>query len=469
MVKPPKIVVIGAGSAIFGLGAMATLIRSPRLRGAELALVDINEPALNTMAALAEKMSQAWGAEMRITASTERRDVLPGADFVVVSVQVGDRETVWEMDWQIPLRYGVHQPYAENGGPGSFAHTARNMPLILAIARDMEALCPHAWYLNLTNPLIRLTWGVHRYTRIKVLGLCHQLLWGYAMAGAVLADRYGIQVPEGFHVHTNADNMPRFIPVARAALECLDIKAAGINHFSWVYDIRDRKTGEDLYPLLRDTWFNHYRRDFEPLTREVFQIFGMMPTPGDSHLCEFLPWVTDPITKPWEKYHLQLQSWEGNRQRRARRREIAEKVVAGEMPVDELRDVWHLDILEEPVADIIAAIHYDDNLYNQQLNIPNNGGLIPNLPEDAIVEVPGLISAMGVQGLGFPPLPDGIAELCRRELALSSLVVDATAQGDRCLALQALLLDQMVTDIDTARAILNDFLVEFAEYLPQFA
>ena len=118
---------------------------------------------------------------------------------------------------------------------------------------------------------------------------------------------------------------------------------------------------------------------------------------------------------------------------------------------------------------MIEAITYNDNYYAQQLNIPNNGGLIPNLPADAIVEVPGVISGMGIQGLGFPPLPDGIAALCRRELELSSIIVEAAATGDRNLALQALLLDPMIDDLDTARAILNDFLTEFAEFLPQFA
>jgi alpha-galactosidase len=102
------------------------------------------------------------------------------------------------------------------------------------------------------------------------------------------------------------------------------------------------------------------------------------------------------------------------------------------------------------------------------LNILNNG-MIPNLPDDAIVEVPGFLSGMGIQGLAFPALPEGIAELCRRELVRSSITVEAAARGDKDLALQALLLDPMVTDIDTARAILNDFLTDFAEYLPQFA
>jgi alpha-galactosidase len=467
--KPPKIVILGAGSAIFGLGAMATLIRSERLRGAELALVDIDEPALETMTFLARKMNQAWDAGMTITSTTRRAEALPGADFVIVSVQVGQRETVWEMDWQIPLRHGVRQPYAENGGPGSFAHACRNLPLILDIARDMERLCPDAWYINLVNPLIRLTLGVHRYTNIKVLGLCHQLLWGYAMAAAILSDRYDIPIPDGFHVHTDADNLPHFIPVARAGFEHLDIKAAGINHFSWIVDIRDKATGEDLYPLLRERWLTGYRRDFEPLTREMFEVFGLMPTPGDSHLCEFLPFVVDPVHKPWEKYKLKLQSWEGNRRRRASRWELARSIMSEETPVEKLRDMWQFNILEEPVAEIIEAITYNDNYYAQQLNIPNNGGLIPNLPADAIVEVPGVISGMGIQGLGFPPLPDGIAALCRRELELSSLIVDAAATGDRSLALQALLLDPMIDDLDTARAILNDFLTEFAEFLPQFA
>ncbi len=458
----PKIVLIGAGSAIFGLSALATIIRSYRLRGAEVWLVDINRPGLETMRRLAERMNTEWEAEMIIHATPERREALLGADFVVVSVQVGPREEVWEADWRIPLRHGVRQPYAENGGPGAFAHTARNLPLILAIAHDMEELCPQAWMLNLTNPLVRLTWAVSRYTKIKVTGLCHQLLWAYAMAIAVLSDRYEVTIPEGFDVHTDADNLPNLIPVIMAGYQALDIKAAGLNHFSWVYDIRDRTTGEDLYSLLRERWLNGYRKDFEPLTRELFEIFGYMPTPGDSHLCEYLAWVSDPITRPWEKYHLKLQSWDGNRKRRADRWAEAEAMASGRAEIDELRTA-----VSEGIIEVIEGIAFDDNFYHHQVNIPNMGA-IPNLAADAIVEVPGIISAMGVHGLAMPPLPASIAELCRRQLAYDSAVIEACVSGDRGQALQALLLDPMITDIDQARAILNDFLIEFAAYLPQF-
>jgi len=169
--KPPKIVVIGAGSAIFGLSSLATILRSPRLRGSEL----VHEPNLELMAQLAEVMNREWGAEMRINAYTERTKALPGADFVIVTVQVGQREAVWRLDWEIPLKYGLRQPYAENSGPGAFAHTARNMPLILDIAKDMERYCPKALFMNFTNPLIRLTWGVQRYSSVPMVGLCHQL------------------------------------------------------------------------------------------------------------------------------------------------------------------------------------------------------------------------------------------------------------------------------------------------------
>jgi alpha-galactosidase len=249
--------------------------------------------------------------------------------------------------------------------------------------------------------------------------------------------------------------------MSHRAHEHVQIKAAGINHFSWIYDIREKGTGKDMYPLLREK-FAQYRKTFEPLTREMFEIFGLMPTAGDSHMCEYLAFTHDPITKPWEKYHLKLQNWDMNLERRAARLQQAQEIVSGKRDVNEVRTAK-----TEGLPEIIEAMTYNDNLYMEQLNLYNNGK-IPNLPADAIVEVPGVVGSSGVNGLNVPPLPYGIAELCRRELAYSSLVVDAAVQGDRDLALQALLLDPMMNDIDRARAILADFFESFAEFLPQF-
>ncbi len=461
--RPPKIVIIGAGSAVFGQRAISAILRSPVLRGAELQLVDIDPEPLELMAKLAETMNQAWDSNATINATGDRREALPGADFVILSVQVGPREEVWEKDWRIPLEHGIRQPYAENSGPGGLAHTARNLPLIVDIARDMEELCPDALMLNYVNPMIRLTEVVERYTKIKVVGMCHQLRWGYAMAMAILGDKYGVAVPQDVKIDTNHQTRHFREPLMAAGLKYLDIKAAGINHFSWILDIRDRETGEDLYPELRDRWNRGLPRpDFEPLSKDMFDIFGLMPTPSDSHLCEFLPYVHDPIKKPWERYGLHTQSWSGNLDRRNSRRDLARKIVAGEEPVDQL-----LHLRSEAVPEIIEGVHANRNIYVDQLNLANHG-LIPNLPEGSIVEVPGMSTGAGVKGLGMGPLPEPIAELCRRELAYSSVVVDASYHGDRDLMLQALLLDPTINDIQTAREVLDHLLTEFDEYLPQF-
>jgi alpha-galactosidase len=127
----PKVVVIGAGSTIFGLGTLATLLRSERLRGSTLALVDLNADGLNLMDTLARRLNREWAAAMTIESSTSRQEALPGAHFVVVSIETGPREGLWRRDWEIPLAFGVRQPYGENGGPGGFAHTLRQVPEML--------------------------------------------------------------------------------------------------------------------------------------------------------------------------------------------------------------------------------------------------------------------------------------------------------------------------------------------------
>src|SRR5947209_16631538 len=193
--KPVKIVIIVAGSASFGLNSLATLLREPSLRGSTLALVDINAEGLGLVYRLAERMNGAWDTGLTIERTTDRRAVLDGADFVVCSIEVGPREELWRLDWEVTLRHGVRQPYAENGGPGGFAHAARNIPHVMDIARDMERLCPDAWLINLSNPLPRLCRAVTKYTSVKVVGLCHQIGYGYAMAGGLLADVTGVPIP----------------------------------------------------------------------------------------------------------------------------------------------------------------------------------------------------------------------------------------------------------------------------------
>ena len=459
---PTKIVVIGAGSASFGLNTLAALMGSERLRGSHLALVDRNAGTLASVGRLAERLNTEWDAEMTITTHTHHVPALDGAEFIVSAIEVGPREKLWQSDYEITLKYGVRQPYAENGGPGGFAHAIRNVGPVLEIAQDIEQVCPEAWFINYTNPMMRICDAVARYSEVKVVGLCHQIHAGYGMVGLVLADHLGIEVPEGeISTHADPDIWPRLGKLARQALERVDIKAAGLNHFTWMLDLRDRRTGENLYPLFAERWAA-FDPAFEPLTRRVYDGFGLFPIPGDEHMCEYIGWVSDPLTKPWEKYEISLYDWDLMAQMRDLGHDDIAKMADGRMGVERLREAD-----SEGALEVIESVAGAANHYHLAVNLPNRG-YIPNLPEGAIVEVPGLASGAGVQGVGVGSLPEGIAELCRREIAVTRLSVDAAVGGDRQAALQCLLLDPVITDLDVARQILDDYLDTYREHLPQF-
>lgn len=459
---PAKIVVIGAGSASFGLNTLAALMRSPRLKGCHLALVDRDAEALTQVGRLAERLNREWASEMRITTYTHHEEALEGARFVVLSIEVSPREKLWRMDYEIPLRYGVRQPYAENGGPGGFAHAARNIGPALEIAHAMQQACPNAWLINFTNPMARICDAVTRYSGIKAVGLCHQILVGYALVGVALAQDLGFAIPSGIHSsHADPIESPLRRRVARQAMERLDIRAAGLNHFTWMLSIHDRQTGEDLYPLFARRWAE-MDPSFEPLTRRVYEAFGLFPIPGDEHLCEYLPWVSDPITQPWEKYTLSLYDWDEWGDLRGQGREEIQHMANGEGEIAPLRQAD-----SEGAVEVIENILCAGNHYHLAFNLPNRGQ-IANLPVGAIVETPGVVSGAGVQPLSVGSLPEPIAELCRRELTVIRLCVDAAVQGDRQAALQCLLLDPVIQDMDVARQVLEDYLRTYREYLPQF-
>ena len=459
---PTKIVVIGAGSAIFGLNTVSALLRSERLRGSHIALVDRNAEALAPIASLAQRLNREWGAQMTVTSHQHHADALPDAAFVVSAIEVPPRERLWRADYELTLKYGVRQPYAENGGPGGLAHALRNIGPVLDIAHDMEQACPDAWFVNFTNPMARICDAIARYSSIKVVGLCHQIGAAYGMIGYLLADHLGIDVPDG-RISTDADPKlyPRMHHIIAQALPRIEVTAAGLNHFTWVLAVHDRCTGEDLYPLLAERW-RAADPDFAPLTRRMYEVFGLMPVPGDQHLCEYLPWLSDPVTKPWEKFGINLYDWDALEQRREDRRAEIAQMASGDMDIDELSSVDSEGALEV-IESVAGAIPH----YHLAVNLPNQG-YIQNLSNGSIVETPGVMSGAGVQGVGVGILPEPIAELCRRELAVVRLAVDAAVYGDRQAALQCLALDPVITDLNVAQSILDDYLDTYREHLPQF-
>jgi alpha-galactosidase len=459
---PAKIVVVGAGSASFGENTLAALLGSKRIRGSHLVLVDNNEDKLSTTRRLAERLNKEWNAGFKIDSNRSPEPVLDGADFVICSLEVGDRENLWRKDFEIPLKYGVRQPYAENGGPGGFAHAARNLVPILEIAHSMEELCPNAWFINYTNPMIRICDAVNRLTRIKVVGLCHQIFIGYTMVGIALAKELGITIPDGI-TGMQADPLlaPLHLAVKNQVVPKVDIRAAGLNHFSWILSIHDRESGEDLYPIFRKRFFE-LDPGFEPLTRRVFSAFGLFPIPGDSHLCEYLPWVSDPVTKPWEKYHLPLYEWDIMEAVRQFENERLTSMADGDLTIDGLKDAD-----SEGALEIIGNIVGGSTHYHLAANLPNRGQ-ISGLEDNCIVETPVVVDGAGVHPVYMGTLPRPILELLRRETEISQLCVDAVAEGSREKAMQYLLLDPVMNDFELAELVLNDYLEVYKEYLPQF-
>lgn len=462
MTLPTAITVIGAGSASFGENTLSAILRSERLRGSTLRLVDRNPDTLDIVHRLANRLNREWDADFRISAHADHRDALDGAKFVVNAIEVGARENLWRRDFEIPIQFGVRQPYAENGGPGGFAHAARNIGPILQIARDMEQACPEAWFVNFTNPMIRICDAVNRRTKIKVVGLCHQIYAGYVMVGAALAKDYGHEIPPDLTgMHAAVDQFAAHAAVREWIVPLVDIRAAGLNHFSWILSVTDRRTGEDLYPLFRKRFFE-LSPDFEPLTRDVFSAFEFFPVPGDTHLCEYLPWMSDPAARPWERYNIRLYDWDLMAAVRDFELDRLNEMGQGNLSVEGL-----LETDSEGALEMIENVAGGTTHYHLAANLPNVGQ-ISNLPLGAAVETPVVVDGAGIHPVHVGALPEPIAELCRRETTAAQLCVDAAAEGSREKALQCLLLDPVVPDIRVARQILDAYLTEFKAYLPQF-
>jgi alpha-galactosidase len=282
------------------------------------------------------------------------------------------------------------------------------------------------------------------------------------MVGMALGRDLGFDIPAGIEgMHAHPSQYALHDQVKRQAVPRLDIRAAGLNHFSWILSIRDRETGEDLYPLFRRRFFELDPK-FEPLTRRVFEAFGLFPVPGDTHLCEYLPWVSDPVTKPWEKYDIKLYDWDLMANVREFEHERLKSMAEGEMTIEGLEETD-----SEGALEMIENIAGAGTHYHLAANLPNVGQ-ISNLPIGATVETPVVVDGDGIHPEHVGALPEPVAELMRRETTVAQLCVDAAVEGAREKALQCLLLDPVITDIETAKQVLDAYLTEYKEYLPQF-
>ncbi len=446
-----KIVLIGAGSASFGVSTVADFFQQRKeFWGSTLVLCDVNEAKLKRVKRLAERMNDATGKPFCIESVTDYRRALEGAGFVFVSVEV-DRLERWKLDWEIPFKYGIKHVLGENGGPGGLSHALRTVPLVLGIARAMEKSAPDAYLINYVNPLSRVCLGVTRYTKIKTIGICHQINKGFSLVGQVLGltlhDVQGRQPMTHDHF-SEAD-------VVREIKTQIDIKQAGLNHVTWIQDLRDKKTGRDLYPEFRAR-LEKMDASWEPLSRRLYHAFGLFPATGDGHVGEYFSFAHE--TSDLRGYDFEERARESL--------ELDARVeIAGQdgAPLDEF--LQHES--GERGIDVAAAILNNLNQYELNVNVVNNGA-VSGLPDWAIVEVPAVVSGAGVMPLRVPALPNVITAMLHQQVMIQDRVVEAAVHGDRQAALQALLLDPLVSSYDAAEGVLEALLETHKEYLPSF-
>jgi alpha-galactosidase len=450
-----KVVLIGAGSAMFTRGLLADILL--RNWDVELALVDTDPEALAVAEGLARKMVAACRAPVRVIAATERRDVLKDASAVICTIGVGGRRA-WEQDVFVPRRHGVFQPVGDSVMPGGASRALRMIPPMVAIARDVMELAPRALFFNYGNPMSAVCRGVRKATGAPMVGLCH----GVFDVGRQLAVTLGVS-PErlaytavGMNHLTwfvelrvdGANTMPRLREVARERLSQIDLSQAG-KRFAEDGSAERCKQFEAVGDVF--TW-------------QLTDLFGAFPAVMDRHITEFFPHL---FARRGGYYGRTLgvdaYSFEGT-------------IAYGEKIFGEMRETAlskdplpadyfdHVSGEHEQVTEIIDCIRRDEGKVFSA-NVPN-AGQVPNLPEDAVVECPCIMTAAGPRPLQQPPLSAGLAATLASRFQWVETVVDAALECSREKFVQALFLDGSVDSVAAARKLADDLLAAQAPHLP---
>ncbi len=437
-----RICIVGGGSYNWSPIILRDLAALPDLSGT-IVLHDIAPNALEDIQQLGKAIMAATGAQFTIEATTDLEAALRGAEFVIVTITTGGLEAM-RHDLEIPRRYGIYQSVGDTVGPGGLSRALRNIPPMLEIAQMMERVCPNAWLLNLTNPMTALTRAIAKTTKLKVVGLCHELFG----VRATLREMFGA---------TNDE---------------IAVRVAGVNHLIWLLDLQIR--GQDGLQMIRDyvasgkaapvkatsgTFLSPFQDRWQ-VKLALFDAFGALPAAGDRHVAEFFPYFLTDATQAGADYGVLLTEI-------SHREEVARVARAnmrawldGSKPLATARS-------EEHVADIIAAVANGRSIHTI-VNLPN-AGQIDNLPREAVVETMGIVGPTGAHGVSVGALPPGVLNTVAPHVLNQEMIVGAALTGDRALALQALLNDPLVRDFRTAPRMLDELLNAHAALLPQFA
>lgn len=431
-----RIAIVGGGSYRWTPTLLRDLAVRQELAGSRVVLHDIDPTALAEMHAWATaRLLPELGACLEIDPEPRLDAALEGADVVVLQIAVGGLEAM-RRDLEIPARHGIPQTVGDTVGPGGIARALRHVPVVLDVARAMERRCPEALLVNLTNPMAVLCAAVSRETRIRVLGLCHEVTNTVALLARIL-------------------DVPR---------EAIAVTVAGVNHLPWL--TRIEVGGQDAYPRLGSLTAGLDTERFVECDRMPFlhdrhrvklrllELFGLLPAAGDRHLVEFFP-VSWFLTSAKRRRYAVRQTTADDRYAwlddfKARLRG----------PISELRS-------KEQLADVCVALATGRacRLYG---DVPNRGQ-IPFLPDEAVVETAVRVDRARLEGVPAGVLPRAVRSVVERHVAVHELTLEAALTGDRATALEAMSLDPLVPDPAVAAAVLDELLEAHRDHLPQFA
>jgi alpha-galactosidase len=429
--RRPRIVVIGAASSSFS-GLLADLVGAKELDGAELALVDLDAEGLEIMSRLGQRMADQWGKKTTVAGTLDRREALAGADFVLTTIAVGGVKT-WRQDEEIPAKHDYYGHSVDTVGPGGLFRGLRLIPPMIDICRDIEDRCPHAWVINYSNPMAGICRAVRKATSVKIVGLC----------------------TAGFLPRQIA----RYLDIEPERVEVI---SAGVNHWVWV--LRILVDGADFTMQFNEKMRKEQGDGYPRSSVELMEIFGCWPLPGPNHVAEFFPYFYGPDNDgrsdaryPYRKGHdfderLEMET----RQRKKLRAQSEGKEPLGHEPEESAGEAVRMLL---SMWCNRRTLHY--------ANVQNDG-LVTNLPDHAIVEIPAIADASGIRGLHVGALPDSVVGLVQARCAYYELLADAALQKSKRIALQCLMVDTLTTSIPRARACIDEMFQVQAEFLPGY-
>jgi len=458
-----KIVLFGAGSAAFGPPTLSDIYSSKILPGSTITLIDIDEPKLNMIYEILNHENELRGNKYNLEKTTDLKTAVKNADFVICSIEHGDRFKYRWIDHRIPYSYGTTEMMAENGGPGGFFHSARQIPTIVNIAKETFKANPHAFFINYSNPVSRICLAIKRAVPdLTCIGLCHQI-------GLFLPDLPYI-VDDNFQPEKLKDLSPNEkITLHKESLKNTKITVGGLNHFAFILRLKNIKTGEDLMPKFNRNCMKYYqgkwdRFKYSDLTFEIYKRFNWFPYVGDNHICEYLQIGSNHI-----KY-TDLDDWitrmeQGKVGTNRKYERNYKRLLNGKYP---RRGILMKDESGERGIPIIEEIIENNNSYEIAINIPNDG-IIDNLPQDLVLECSGTVNKDGVHGSKLGNIPKGIAALLRVEASIQDVCVDAILKESKKLAIACIAMDINCGNFEMAENIYNEMIKVQGEYLPKFA